>query len=93
MKKKLIEIRDDALKQIDVLNTMMDAISLDENIKKTQDNMLQKLVEKRFPLLIQINATKKRYGGSTQTKNTLPFKLYLIELDFYISDSDMLVLK
>lgn len=93
MIKKLTEIRDDALKQIETLKNKMDSVSHDEDITKIQDKMFQKFIEKRFPLLIQINATKNRYGGNIQKKNTLPFKLFLIELDFYINDSDMLVLR
>lgn len=83
---KLTEAQNEFLKH---LETIKDQLDPDE---ESEERVRETLFAKRYPILIQFDEYDETFEGKQKTfyrGNPSPFRLYLIELDFYILESDM----
>lgn len=84
MVERLNQARLDACRQLEI-------IKIDVNETNTEDKLLERVFSRRFPIVIRIDKFDCDFDGSRYsiTQNSSPFRLYLIELDFYLNQQQM----
>lgn len=86
MIEKLREIQTETLRKLDEIKHEVAKINDDEEI---HEKLFSLVFAERFPILLEI----KKFNGNNGHRNSIPFKLFLLELDFYIHKSQAIVLK
>lgn len=92
--KHLKEAQTEAFKLLDMIkNDHPNAKEKSDDMSASTESVLRRSLPNRYPFIIQINEFVNESRDRVKLLNSSPFKLCLIEMDFFVSQEDMLYLR